>query len=164
MARDTCIGAAPAVAPHAPPHLEGNNLKKPTMRDRLMASSMICGVLTLGVVGAAAAQTAAPADTAVQEVVVTGTRIQQPNMTSISPVTTVSNADIKLSGVTRIEDLINSLPQAFAGQGSAIGNGADGTATVNLRGLGVQRSLVLIDGRRLMPGSPAYSNKRRCLT
>jgi iron complex outermembrane receptor protein len=121
-----------------------------------MASSTICGVLSLGLAGAAMAQTAPPA--AVGEVVVTGTRIQQPNMTSVSPVTTVNNAEIKLSGATRVEDLINSLPQSFAGQGSAVGNGATGTATVNLRGLGTPRTLVLIDGRRLVPGDPAYSN------
>jgi outer membrane receptor protein involved in Fe transport len=122
-----------------------------------MASTIICGVLSLGVVGAAAAQTA-PASNAVQEVVVTGTRIQSANMTAVSPVTTVSNAEIKLTGATRIEDLVNSLPQAFAGQGSAVGNGATGTATVDLRDLGVQRTLVLIDGRRLLPGDPGLDS------
>jgi outer membrane receptor protein involved in Fe transport len=108
--------------------------------------------------GAAAAQTAPATGNAVQEVVVTGTRIPSANLTSVSPVTTVTNAEIKLSGASRIEDLVNSLPQAFAGQGSAIGNGATGTATVNLRDLGVQRTLVLIDGKRLLPGDPAFSS------
>ncbi|MDB5458986.1 MAG: TonB-dependent receptor [Caulobacteraceae bacterium] len=141
-------------------HLEGNILKHLTVRDRLMASSMICGALSLGLAGTAMAQTApqtAPPST-VQEVVVTGTRIQNANLASVSPVTTVNNAEIKLSGASRVEDLINSLPQSFAGQGSAVGNGATGTATVNLRGLGTPRTLVLIDGRRLVPGDPAYSN------
>ena len=140
-----------------PPHLEGNILKH-TTRDRLLASTIICGALSLAMAGAASAQQAPPDTSAVQEVVVTGTRIQNANLTSVSPVTTVNNAEIKLSGATRVEDLINALPQSFAGQGSAIGNGANGTATVNLRGLGVQRTLVLIDGRRLVPGDPAYSN------
>ena len=79
-------------------------------------------------------------------------------MTSVSPVTSVSNAEIQLTGTTRVEDLVNALPQAFSGQGSSIGNGSTGTATVDLRGLGVQRTLVLIDGRRLVPGNPAFSN------
>ena len=131
-------------------------MKHPTTRDRLLASTIICGALSLGLAGAAMAQ--APAPDAVQEVVVTGTRIQNANLQAVSPVTTVTNAEIKMTGTTRVEDLVNNLPQAFAGQGSAIGNGATGTATVNLRGLGVQRTLVLIDGRRLMPGDPAYSN------
>jgi len=91
----------------------------------------------------------------VSEVVVTGTRIPSPNLESVSPVTAVTAAEIKAQGVTRVEDMINSLPQAFAAQGSSISNGATGTATLNLRGLGVSRTLVLIDGRRLMPGDPA---------
>jgi outer membrane receptor protein involved in Fe transport len=121
-----------------------------------LASTIICGALSLGLAGAAAAQAPAPG-TAVQEVVVTGTRIPSANLTAVSPVTTVTNAEIKLSGASRIEDLVNSLPQAFAGQGSAIGNGSTGTATVDLRNLGVTRTLVLIDGKRMLPGDPAFS-------
>ena len=88
------------------------------------------------------------------DIVVTGSRIPQPNLTSASPVTVLTSTEIKLQGTTRTEDLINSLPQSFAAQGSNISNGATGTATVNLRGLGSARTLVLINGRRLMPGDP----------
>src|SRR5689334_10372558 len=90
------------------------------------------------------------------DIVITGSRIPQPNLTSASPVTVLSSQDIKLQGTTRTEDLINSLPQSFASQGSNVSNGATGTATVNLRGLGPTRTLVLINGRRLMPGDPAF--------
>jgi outer membrane receptor protein involved in Fe transport len=89
-----------------------------------------------------------------QEIIITGTRIPQPNLTSASPVTVLSAQEVKLQGTTRTEDLINSLPQAFAAQGSNVSNGATGTATVNLRGLGPARTLVLINGKRLQPGSP----------
>jgi outer membrane receptor protein involved in Fe transport len=89
-----------------------------------------------------------------QDVVVTGSRIPQPNLTSASPVTVVTAQEIKLQGTTRTEDLINSLPQSFAAQGSNISNGSTGTATVDLRGLGSSRTLVLVNGRRLMPGDP----------
>ncbi|WP_293377531.1 TonB-dependent siderophore receptor [Phenylobacterium sp.] len=130
-------------------------MKIQSTRERLLASSMICGVALLGL---SATQAAAAADDAtsgqVSEVVVTGTRIPSPNLTSIAPVTTVGNADIKAQGVTRIEDITNSLPQVFAGQGSSITNGATGAASVNLRGLGPSRTLVLIDNRRVMPGDP----------
>ena len=88
------------------------------------------------------------------DIVVTGSRIPQPNLTSSSPVTVISAQEVKLQGTTRTEDLINSLPQSFAAQGSNISNGSTGTATVNLRGLGSARTLVLINGRRLMPGDP----------
>src|SRR5580704_11864051 len=119
---------------------------------------MICGAAFLGLSATSAyAAAAAAADTSsgeVSEIVVTGTRIPSPNLTSIAPVTTVGNAEIKAQGVTRIEDITNSLPQVFAGQGSSISNGSTGAATVNLRGLGPARTLVLIDGRRLMPGDP----------
>jgi iron complex outermembrane recepter protein len=115
---------------------------------------MICGAALLGLsaTGASAAAAASSSNGEVSEIVVTGTRIPSPNLTSIAPVTTVGNADIKAQGVTRIEDITNSLPQVFAGQGSSITNGQSGTATVNLRDLGASRTLVLIDNRRLMPG------------
>jgi outer membrane cobalamin receptor len=127
-------------------------LKTTTFRRRLFASSLICGAAAL-----ASAAYAAPEATEIQAVVVTGSRIPQPNLTSISPVSVMTNADIKAQGATRVEDLVNTLPQAFASQGSTISNGASGTATVNLRGLGASRTLVLIDGRRLVPGDPGTS-------
>ncbi len=82
----------------------------------------------------------------------TGSRISVPNQVSISPVTFVSALDIQTTGVTRVEDLLNELPQVFASQGSNISNGANGTATVDLRGLGPKRTLVLVNGNRLGPG------------
>ena len=91
---------------------------------------------------------------AVSEVVVTGSRIATPNLDSISPVTAVTSEEIKQTGVTRVEDLINSLPQVVADQGSGLSMGTNGTATINLRGLGAQRTLVLINGRRLNGGDP----------
>jgi outer membrane receptor protein involved in Fe transport len=61
-------------------------------------------------------------------------------------------------GNVRIEDFVNVLPQVFAGQASEISNGASGTATLNLRGLGSTRTLVLMDGRRLPYGSSTSSS------
>src|SRR4051794_14886511 len=89
-------------------------------------------------------------------IVITGSRIPQPNLTAVSPVTVVNSQEVKLQGTSRTEDLINSLPQAFAEQGGNLANGATGTATVNLRGLGSNRTLVLINGRRLVPGDPSF--------
>src|SRR3954468_8079785 len=89
-----------------------------------------------------------------QEIIVTGSRIPQPNLQTASPVTTVTSQDVKLSGTTRTEDLINALPQVFSDQGSNISNGSTGTATVNLRGLGAKRTMVLVNGKRLVGGDP----------
>jgi outer membrane receptor protein involved in Fe transport len=102
-----------------------------------------------------AAATAAPQASQPADIVVTGSRIPQPNLTEVSPVTVVGAAEVKQTGTTRVEDLLNQLPQVFADQGAGVANGASGTANVSLRGLGSNRTLVLIDGRRLMPGDPS---------
>jgi iron complex outermembrane recepter protein len=93
--------------------------------------------------------TAAP----VEEVVVTGSRLRTPNETAISPITSISAVDLQQTGLTRVEDVLNNLPMVFAGMNSTTSNGADGTASVDLRGLGNQRTLVLVNGLRLGPGS-----------
>jgi iron complex outermembrane recepter protein len=106
---------------------------------------------------AAAAVSAHAADQTIQEIVVTGSRIAQPNLETTSPVTQVTAEDVITQGVTKIEDLVNQLPQAFAAQNATVANGSTGTATVNLRGLGSQRTLVLIDGRRMPYGGVTNS-------
>ncbi|CAN5247199.1 TonB-dependent receptor [soil metagenome] len=124
-----------------------------TIRSTCLAMVSLAAMLQAGT---AQAQSAPEAN----DIIVTGSRIRSPDATSVSPVSTVSAVDLQQRGTTRIEDLINTLPQAFADQG---GNnrggtvGASGTATINLRNLGNQRTLVLIDGRRLMQGDPARS-------
>jgi outer membrane receptor protein involved in Fe transport len=89
-----------------------------------------------------------------ENIVVTGTRIPQPNLTSAAPVTVVTNQDVKLTGTTRVEDLLNQLPSVGASQASGVSNGASGTAEVDLRYLGSKRTLSLVNGRRLTPGDP----------
>ncbi|HZT02927.1 MAG TPA: TonB-dependent receptor [Steroidobacteraceae bacterium] len=103
---------------------------------------------------AATPATPAPLTASLQEVVVTGSRIVQPGLSSISPVTAITAKDIASQGVTSVEDVLNNLPQVVADQGAMASNASTGTATVDLRGLGAQRTLVLIDGKRLMPGEP----------
>lgn len=102
------------------------------------------------------AQTAQPAASsgALEEVVITGSRIASPNLVSVSPITAVAAEEVAKSGVTRVEDLINSLPQVVADQDSGLSMGSNGIATINLRGLGAQRTLVLMNGRRLGGGDP----------
>jgi outer membrane receptor protein involved in Fe transport len=112
-------------------------------------------VASLGVANAQQAATpAATTDTSLAEVVVTGSRIAVPNETSISPVTFVSSVDIQRTGVTRVEDMLNQLPQVFADQNATASNASDGTASVYLRGLNAKRTLVLVNGQRLGPGDP----------
>jgi iron complex outermembrane receptor protein len=97
---------------------------------------------------------AAASDTALQEVVVTGSRLAiSPNDVSISPVTSLTSLDIQKTGLVRTEDLLNNLPQVIAEQSSGTSISSNGTATVSLRGLGSQRTLVLVNGTRLAPGA-----------
>src|SRR6202007_3326895 len=88
------------------------------------------------------------------DIIVTGTRIPQPNLTSPAPVTVVTSQDVKLTGTTRVEDLLNQLPSVAASQASGVSNGGTGTAEVDLRYLGSKRALALVNGRRMTPGDP----------
>jgi iron complex outermembrane receptor protein len=106
-----------------------------------------------GVSSLYAQEAPAPAAAPVEEVVVTGSRLRTPNETAISPITSISAVDLQQTGLTRVEDVLNNLPMVFAGMNSTTSNGADGTASVDLRGLGNQRTLVLVNGLRLGPGS-----------
>lgn len=123
------------------------------IRNRLLSTTMIGGFAALAFAAPAMAQDA-PASQDLDDVIVTGSRIPQTNLVTTSPVTQVTGEDIDVAGVTRVEDLISQLPQAFAAQNSTVSNGASGTATVSLRNLGSSRTLVLIDGRRMGYGSP----------
>jgi outer membrane receptor protein involved in Fe transport len=121
------------------------------VRFTLAASAITAGAPAVYAQQAAPSTSAPPV--AVEEVVVTGSRIQQsPNEISISPVTSVTAVDIQQTGLTRTEDLLNNLPQVVAEQSSALSISSFGTATVSLRGLGSQRTMVLINGRRMQPG------------
>ena len=90
----------------------------------------------------------------VERVEITGTRLPQLTTEGPSPVTTLTAQDIKLDGLSKAEDLLRNLPQAYTDQSTYVANGATGTAVVNLRNLGSTRNLVLMNGRRLPPGSP----------
>jgi iron complex outermembrane recepter protein len=87
-----------------------------------------------------------------EAVQVTGTLIPRPTLEAMSPVTTLEVEELTYRGMTRIEDLLTTLPQVFTAQNSTVSNGSSGTATVDLRGLGSQRTLVLLDGRRMSSG------------
>ena len=119
---------------------------------------LLCGalVLTPGVMHTARAQ--GPQAQQIEEVVVTGTRLRDPNVISSSQITTVQVEDISDRGITRVEDYLNDLPQISPGQAITASNGASGTATVNVRNLGCERTLVLLNGQRLAPGTTGGGN------
>ena len=120
-----------------------------------IARAIKLALLSTATVSALSAPTVYAEEEEVEEeakITITGSRIKRTDIETASPVHITSAADIKLSGFTRIEDLMNSLPQVEAAQTSFISNGASGTASLDLRGLGANRTLVLVNGRRLQPG------------
>jgi outer membrane receptor protein involved in Fe transport len=98
--------------------------------------------------------TAAPvyAQDGEETITVTGSRIVRQDFVANSPVATVSAEQVELTGTINTEGLLNTLPQTVPGLDRTSNNPGNGTATVDLRGLGSGRTLVLIDGTRAMPG------------
>lgn len=90
-------------------------------------------------------------DSALEEVTVTGSRIRRPDYIGNSPITSVSAEQITLTGTVNTESLLNTLPQVVPGLDRTSNNPGNGTATVDLRGLGSNRTLVLVNGRRASP-------------
>src|SRR5882757_1432870 len=100
-------------------------MKTGIFQSSLLASTIIAGAM---IATPAFAQTpptdqqAAPSDQAEApaegDIIVTGSRISNPNLTSSSPISVVTPQEIKLSGATRIEDVLNNLPQVYATQSS----------------------------------------------
>ena len=84
------------------------------------------------------------------EIVVTGSLIQRPNNTAVSPIVSVGEQTIKEAGTPNLQDVLNQFPSFTTGGNAATGGqGTGGRASINLHGLGTNRNLVLLDGRRL---------------
>lgn len=122
---------------------------KTNFRARLLCSTLLIGAAALPT-AAYAQTTAEPAAEEATEVVVTGTLITNPNLISSSPVSVIGESEIQLRNMGNAEELVRDLPGAVPGLGTATNNGNGGFATVDLRGLGSQRNLVLLDGNRLV--------------
>lgn len=90
-------------------------------------------------------------NTASQDIVVTGSLIRNPNLQRSSPVNAISADQIQLKSSNTAEELLRDLPGLVPASGSAQNLGNAGASFVNLRGLGDNRNLVLVDGARLVP-------------
>jgi iron complex outermembrane receptor protein len=116
---------------------------------RLALSASLVPFLVLA--GTAQAQNAPDdAEAEVEEIVVTGSLIRRPNNTAVSPIVTVGAELIKEAGTVNLNDALNQVP-SFTTSGNAAtgGQGTGGRATISLHGLGPNRNLVLLDGKRL---------------
>lgn len=129
----------------------GNNQKS-----KLLATSIMTGAMLSGIALAANAQEnsdGASADEVSRQatVMVTGTRIQAPGIVSSSPITTLGQEEFGLTQTVEVERLFRDLPVALPGDNQNVNNGTSGATSVNLRGLGDQRTLVMVDGKRMVP-------------
>jgi iron complex outermembrane receptor protein len=132
-------------------------------RSRLLGSSIITGLTMVASTSLIAMPAVAQAQEQEQvqeeqpqdgDIVVTGSRIVRKDYVANSPIVTVSKEDFQATGSVNIETLINDLPQ-FTPAGNAASNSPNtaGQANVQLRGLGATRTLVLLNGRRVVPST-----------
>lgn len=129
------------------------------MKLRSVARAVACGVSVIALIGStgAFAQETAPqpAEEEGEAIVVTGSRIARPDLDSAVPLAAIGEAAIQQDAAVNIQDTLNELPQIGIGTSRTNSNfltGANGVATVNLRNLGEDRTLVLVNGRRFIAG------------
>ena len=125
-------------------------------RTRLLAGAASSSILLSLAAVPAAAQTvpATPTetgttDTAPADIVVTGSRIVRPDLQSVSPVATITAEQFKNNNSVTVEQILSANPQFGAGDNAADNNPGTGAASIDLRRLGTNRTLVLLDGKRL---------------
>ena len=87
-----------------------------------------------------------------ETIIVTGSRIRRKDLTTPAPVTVISREQVIASGKVSIGDFLQSLPEQGNAINTSVNNGGDGSTRVSLRGLGSSRTLVLLNGRRMVPG------------
>ncbi len=114
----------------------------------VLAVSAVPNVFAQGIV----AQDA-DADEAIEEVIVTGSRIRRADIDSASPVTILSRADIEAAGVTDVGELLQRMPSMSGSPiGTTTNNGGNGAVLIDLRGMGPARTLTLVNGQRVVDG------------
>lgn len=129
------------------------------MRSVLQAGVALAPVMALLAAGAAQAQQATPAPTQVEEVVITGSRIARTGFTAPTPTTMIGADEIAKKSPVNIADAVNQLPQLATSASPRVNNqntstGLNGINSLNLRGLGTNRTLVLLDGQRVVASNP----------
>ncbi|VAW05434.1 TonB-dependent receptor [hydrothermal vent metagenome] len=137
------------------------NIHTPDKHKSLLRYSVsafaVAAILTTGIQPSSAADDAADEDLILEEVTVTGSRIKRKDLIATSPVNIITTEAIELTGSTHVANYINELPSAgvpgSVDTGTNFRTATTGLNTVDLRNLGVQRTLVLVNGRRHVGGS-----------
>ncbi|MGR5541194.1 TonB-dependent receptor plug domain-containing protein, partial [Vibrio campbellii] len=118
-----------------------------------VAVSIALGTLTFTAAPLALAEESGQEVEKLQKMKVTGSRISRVEMEGAEPVQVLSSEYIENTGLIALGDILNQLPGVGGDvQSTSVNNGSNGAATVNLRGLGAERTLVLVNGRRMVNG------------
>lgn len=104
----------------------------------------------VGLVGSGLA-TAQDEATELDRITVTGTRLSSPGIVANSPISSFTAEELAIKQIVTVEDFLRELPTLVPAIGPGTNNGSGGGATIDLRGLGANRTLVLINGRRVVP-------------
>lgn len=117
------------------------------------ASALVLLLNAAPAIAHAQAETEA-SNTAVEEIVVTGSRIARRDYSSDSPIVTVGKADIEKLGSVTVDTILNQMPQFVPSVSSTSNNPSNGgQANIDLRGLGTARTMILLNGHRVVPSN-----------
>jgi len=110
------------------------------------SASMLVSNITL-----AAEAEESQAEQEVERISVTGSRIRRPGAVSTSPIFSMNAEELSFLQEPEVERILKVLPSTIPGDGANVNNGSAGASTVDLRGLGTERTLILMNGRRMTP-------------
>lgn len=140
--------------PHGGMSIRGNRTLKTSSFRRGLLATTIFGAAFATALPVLAQEQQDEQTTAVSDIVVTGSRIARQDYKSSSPIVTVDSEDFKATGSVTIDSLMNDMPQFVPSINSTSNNPSNGgQANLNLRGLGTSRTLVLMNGRRVVPSN-----------
>ena len=92
-------------------------------------------------------------DMVIEEVIITGSRIKRADIDSASPVTVIDRSSMEITGLTDVGDLLQSMPSMSGSPiGTTTNNGGNGAVLIDLRGMGTDRTLTLVNGQRVVDG------------
>lgn len=135
-------------------------MKRTSKKQKSAANAFVRSAIAVAVAstfsGALYAQDAPPADEGAQKldaIEVTGSRIKRPELETANPVTVIDREDIIATGITDVGDLLQRLPSMSGSPiGTTTNNGGNGAVLIDLRGMGVNRTLTLVNGKRIVDG------------
>ncbi|MBL6746430.1 MAG: TonB-dependent receptor [Pseudomonadales bacterium] len=119
------------------------------MRQRYSLRNAIA--LSVAMSAGAVAPTVVAQPDVLEEIIITGSRIVNPNLTQSSPVASIDSETIELRQVNVVEEFLREIPGVVPSIGGSVNNGNGGSTFVNLRGLGSNRNITLLNGTRVVP-------------